>query len=73
MQDWTDNDRNDFEPITLAVGEVLRESLDDAFHGVVTAACGVFHVPAAVLGHARRGLRDMRAELKKWQQSERPE
>ena len=67
MPIWNDNDKENFEPITCAIGELAKELPADVFCGLVEAACGVFYVPATVMGHARRGLRDLLAEVGKWQ------
>lgn len=66
MPDWTDNNKEALEDFTVLVGELARELPADVILGGIETACGAFYFPAIILGHARRGLRDFRAELEKW-------
>ncbi|KKN87467.1 hypothetical protein LCGC14_0259220 [marine sediment metagenome] len=65
---WTDNEREDLETATILISEFAQEILADLTLGVIVAGCGAFYLPAVVLGHVRRGLRDFRSELKKWKE-----
>jgi hypothetical protein len=69
MSDWTDNEAEDLESLSAAVTEILRAGPEDLVQGLVRAATKlVCYSPAYVLAEVRRGLRDFRAELKKWKE-----
>ena len=72
VSDWTDNDKDHLEAATVLIGELARELPAAVVLGAVEMTCGVFYFPSVVLGHARRGLRDFRAELAKWKRPEPP-
>jgi hypothetical protein len=72
MPNWNDHDTVDIERLSAAVLELARDLPDALIFGAVQALISPVYIPAYVMAHARRGLRDFRAELKKWKQPADP-
>lgn len=73
MPNWNNNNAIDLEDTSAAVLELARDLPDALIFGAIQALISPVYIPAYVMAHARRGLRDFRAELKRWKNTPKNE